>query len=517
MENKESDTMAARSNKDTQILSVSLWGTTIGMLQWNPRTSNSLFWFSPDYFEEGYDIAPITHPKAMQSPAIAIYGLKEPKIYQGLPPFLADSLPDRWGNAVFDQWFKDEGLHEKDKTPLTKLSFIGKRAMGALEFQPVIDSGFYDDDLVKIDRLYEQAKLIEEQLAGKSIPAGEPLTRRALTAIGTSAGGRQMKAIIAIAPDGTIHSGQTGANPEYEHCLIKFNTPEHELSETEMTYYQMARQCGITMMDSRLIEVEGTRHFLTQRFDRINGQKRFIQTLAAVNPDAHSYEDLFRTCRELEIPKPEIDELFRRSVFNVLTGNTDDHEKNFSFIMSQIGEWHLAPAYDLTFIIATNGIEAETRHCMSIGGKYSDIGIDDLIRLGRDNSVRNPEDVIDVVLKGTSNFEELASANSVDSFHIGLISRRLQELRGAAPETNTYSFISEDGFEVSGIRFERTTKGNIHLVANINGHEEKYVITPKKAAFQAIMDAGFNRMPDAEKKAFVEQFLLAKARGRERE
>ena len=509
--------MAAKSNKDIQTLSVSLWGATIGTLQWNPRTSNSLFWFSPDYFEKGYDIAPITHPKTMQSPAIAIYGLKEPKIYQGLPPFLADSLPDRWGNAVFDQWFKDEGLHEKDKTPLTKLSFIGKRAMGALEFHPVLDNGFYDNDQVKIDQLYKQAKLIEEQLAGKSIPVGEPLTRRALTAIGTSAGGRQMKAIIAIAPDGSIHSGQTSANPEYEHCIIKFNTPEHALSETEMTYHQMARQCGITMMDSRLIEFEGIRHFLTRRFDRKDGQKRFMQTLAAVNPDAHSYEDLFRTCRELEIPKPEIDELFRRAVFNVLTGNTDDHEKNFSFLMSQNGEWHLAPAYDLTFIIATNGIEAEKRHCMSIAGKFTDIDIDDLIRFGRDNSVRNPEEVIDAVLKGTANFEELAAANGVDSFHIELISRRLQELRGMVPEARSFSFISEDGLEVTDIRFERTTKGNIHLVANINGHEEKYVITPKKEAFQDIMDAGFNRMPDKRKRELVEQYLLAKVRGRERE
>ena len=453
--------MATRNNKDIQTLSVTLWGVTIGTLQWNPRNGISLFWFSPDYFKENYDIAPITHPKSTETPAIAIYGLKEPKIYQGLPSFLADSLPDRWGNALFDQWFKDEGLHEKDKTPLTKLSFIGKRAMGALEFHPVFDSGFYDNDLVKIDKLYEQAKLIEEQLAGKSISPGEPLTRRALTAIGTSAGGRQMKAIIAIAPDGSIHSGQTGANPEYEHCLIKFNTPEHALSETEMTYFQMARQCGITIMDSRLIEVEGVRHFLTRRFDRNDGQKLFVQTLAAVNPDAHSYEELFQTCRELEIPKPEIDELFRRAVFNVLTNNTDDHEKNFSFLMSQNGEWHLAPAYDLTFIIATNGIEAETRHCMSIGGKYDDINIDDLLRLGRDNSVRNPEEVIDKVINGTANFETLAVANGVDSFHIELISRRLLELRGATSETSSFSFVSEDGFKVSEIRFERTTKGNI--------------------------------------------------------
>ena len=507
--------MATRNNNNIQTLSVSLWGVTIGTLQWNPHMGISLFWFSPNYFEAGYDIAPITHPKSTESPAIAIYGLKEPKIYQGLPSFLADSLPDRWGNTVFDQWFKDEGLHEKDKTPLTKLSFIGKRAMGALEYYPMLDSGFYDNDLVKIDKLYEQAKLVEEQLAGRSISAGEPLTRRALTAIGTSAGGRQMKAIIAIAPDRSIHSGQTSADPQYEHCLIKFNTPEHALSETEMTYFQMARQCGITIMDSRLIEVEGVRHFLTRRFDRKDGQKLFVQTLAAINPDAHSYEELFRTCRELEIPKPEIDELFRRAVFNVLTNNTDDHEKNFSFLMLQNGEWHLAPAYDLTFIIATNGIEAEKRHCMSIGGKFEDISMDDLVRLGRDNSVRNPDEIIDAVMKGTANFETLANANSVDSYHIELISHRLQELRGAKPKPSSFTFVSEDGFKVTDIRFERTTKGNIHLIATVNGCEEKFVITPKKAVYQTILDAGFNKMPNEEKKALIEQYLLAKMRNRQ--
>ena len=106
--------MATKTNNNIQTLSVTLWGVTIGILQWSPRTHNSLFWFSPDYFEVDYDIAPITHPKATESPAIAIYGLKEPKIFQGLPPFLADLLPDRWGNAVFDQWFKDEGLHGRD-------------------------------------------------------------------------------------------------------------------------------------------------------------------------------------------------------------------------------------------------------------------------------------------------------------------------------------------------------------------------------------------------------------------
>jgi len=185
--------------------------------------------------------------------------------------------------------------------------------------------------------------------------------------------------------------------------------------------------------------------------------------------------------------------------------------------MSPEGQWHLAPAYDLTFIIATNGIEPETTHCMSIGGKYTDITTEDLIRLGRDNSVKNPEEVIDCVLKGTENFEDLARNNNMDSFHIELISKRLQELRPDGwkiiqemPEE--FTFTTEDGHTVTNIRFERTEKGNIHFLATIGGREVKHIFTPKKKEWQAILDAGFNRMSNRQKKELAEEYLLGKVR-----
>ena len=504
--------MAAKRTGDPQTITVSLWERPVGILSWNPRTQTGMFWFSPDYLREPYDLAPITHPKGTVSPAIGIPGIREPKIYQGLPPFLADSLPDRWGNDLFDQWFADEGLHQKDKTPLTKLSFIGRRAIGALEFAPVIDSGFYDTRSVRIDALYELAKKVEQHLAGMSIEPGDPLTRKALLTIGTSAGGRQMKAIVSIAPDGTIHSGQTTADPSFEHCIIKFNTPEHALSETEMTYYEMAVAAGITMMPSRLIEVEGVRHFLTRRFDRRDGRKIFTQTLAAVDPDAHSYEALFRTARELVVPKPEIDELFRRAVFNVLANNTDDHEKNFSFLMDQDGQWHLSPAYDMTFIIATNGREPQLSRCLSIAGKVTDISEDDLIRLGRNNAVKDPVGIIRKVRKGISVFMDAARRNGVDAFHIELMARRLAELNPdlgiSVPGKEMYSFVAPDGTEVTDFRFERSESGNIHIVARIDGRDVKYVVTPKKALYQKILDMGFNTMPDYEKEKMTLKYLL---------
>lgn len=504
--------MATRNNHDTQMLTVSLWGKSIGILSWNPQMQVSTFWFSPEYFQESYDLAPITHPKNLQSSVIGIPGLREPKIYHGLPPFLADSLPDLWGNTLFDQWFADEGLHEKDKTPLTKLSFIGKRAIGALEFAPIIESGFYENQTVRIDALYEQAKRVERRLAGASIAPGKPLTRKALMALGTSAGGRQMKAIVSLAPDGSYHSGQATDSATYKHCIIKFNTPEHALSETEMTYYEMAVAAGIHMMPSRLLEVEGVRHFLTQRFDRRDGRKIFTQTLAAVDPDAHSYENLFRTARALAVPKPEIDELFRRAAFNVLANNTDDHNKNFSFLMNQDGEWHLSPAYDITFIIGTNGREPEKNHCLPIAGKVTDISEDDLIRLGRNNAVRDPAGIIREVRKGISIFMEAAQRNGVDAFHIELIARRLAELNPdlgiIVPDRAAFSFISSEGTAVENVRFERTEAGNIHIMAQVGGRNVKYVVTPKKALYHEIIEAGFNAMPDKQKEELARQYLL---------
>ena len=504
--------MATKHNNDAQRIEVSLWGTPIGILSWNQQMQAATFWFSPEYFREPYDLTPITHPKGMQSPAIGIPGLREPQIYQGLPPFLSDSLPDKWGNDLFDQWFADEGLHEKDKTPLTKLSFIGRRAIGALEFAPRIENGFHDDQSVKIDALYEQAKLVEKRLAGASIDPGEPLTRRALLTLGTSAGGRRMKAIVSIAPDGSFHSGQVTADPACEHCIIKFNTPEHAISETEMTYYEMAVAAGIKMMPSRLIEVEGVRHFLTRRFDRRDGRKIFTQTLAAIAPDADSYEELFRTARELSVPKPEIDELFRRAVFNVLANNTDDHNKNFSFLMDRDGAWHIAPAYDMTFIIATNGREAERNHCMTIAGKVAGISDEDLIRLGKNNSVKNPASILRDVRKGISLFADAARRNHIDSFHTELIAGRLAELNPDSgiviPGQEAFSFATSDGTRIENVRFERTASGNIHITAQVNGRDAKYVVTAKKPLHKEILDLGFNAMPDSKKEELARQYLL---------
>jgi len=408
-------------------LSVMLWGQEIGQLCWNPAKRNSYFFFSPEYLSSGLDIAPLTASSKDPAARFAVYGNTDSARYHKLPPFIADSLPDDWGNTLFDQWFAERHFHEKDKTPLAKLSFVGSRAMGALEFIPCSEDAFSPDEKLIIPKLYDLARKIELDRERAIISPEETLTQKALMAVGTSAGGRFKKAIIAMDADGNIYSGQTSTRSDRKYYILKFNTPELCISEIEKTWYDLATRAGITMMPSRLIEVDGTRHFLTERFDRRAGEKVFTQTLAAVNPEANSYEDLLSTCRRLSIPQVELNELFLRMTFNVLSNNTDDHAKNFSFIMERDGAWHISPAYDLCFILKTPAAP-ERFHEFSVRGKHEDITTEDLLAFATQNDIKNPVKHITAVAEALQDFNSLAAENGVSPRLIDIIETRLQEL-----------------------------------------------------------------------------------------
>ena len=482
-------------NIDTGRLSVRLWGEEIGQLCWNAAKGNSYFFFSKEFLASGLDIAPLVASIKDPEARFAIFGNTDSPKYQKLPPFIADSLPDDWGNSLFDQWFAQHGYHEKDKTPLAKLSFIGARAMGALEFTPCSEEAFNPGEKLMIPKLYELAKKIERDRDNARISPDETLTQKALMAVGTSAGGRFKKAIIAIDEKGDIYSGQTSTDAGRQYYILKFNTPEFCISETEKTWYDMATAAGITMMPSKFIEVEGIKHFLTERFDRKDGEKIFTQTLAAVNPEADTYEALFETCRLLSIPKDEQNELFLRMVFNVLSNNTDDHAKNFSFIMNKDGSWHLSPAYDLCFILK-NGAAAQKAHVFSIRGKHEDITDDDLKEFAIRNDIKNPAKYITKVRKALSGFERLAIANGIAPFLIKIMKDRLREL---SPEI----FSLEDETAIQLLRFEITESSNIHLYATIDGRKLRRVITPKDASYQNLLSAAKSRLSEEEQQEII--------------
>lgn len=499
-------------------IKVFLWGTEIGTLTWNPVKNNSYFNFAPEYFDTQYDLCPITHPKNLPSTKFAIDGENEKQgdasktIYQSLPPFIADSLPDKWGNAIFDKWFKENKKTNREKNPLTKLSFIGTRAMGALVFKPAIG----DNTRREIDlwSLYQEALALETELKGKSVKADSNMTIESLKTLGTSPGGRQMKIIVSQTPDGRFVSGQTSDDKNNKHYIIKFNTPEHCLSEIEQTYYELAKMSGIEMTESRLIEIKGIRHFQTERFDRKNGERVFTQTLAAINPSAETYEDLFKTARKLNLPETEIKELYRRTAFNFLMNNTDDHRKNFSFMMATDGIWHLAPAYDLNFIISTDGNSPEQEHCMSVFGKFHGITIPELEEFGKKQGIKNPKEIINRILSAEKNFKSIATKNGINPYYMEMIQNQL-DILAEATLTRQNSAFKSNGLQIDRLYFEKSLKGNIHMYAELYGKTEKFIISPKKTTlYQLIIDEGFNSMSKQKKKELFEKYILPKMKNK---
>ena len=493
----------------TKILKVMLWGREVGRLCIDPRRHLPYFEYNREWIENGLDISPLDASIKLPQNLRPIFGASE-KMYQKLPPFLADSLPDAWGNALFEQWRLQQGIKPGEITSLDKLAFIGKRAMGALEFFPeTYDFNPVED--IKLKALIDLAEQIYTQRENAHIDSDQSLTMQALMAVGTSAGGRQPKAIIAINSEtGAIRSGQIRGLKGFEYCILKFGIKERSTAELEMTYYEMAIKAGIKMMPCWLMDVEGDKHFVTKRFDR-EGEKKFhMQTLAALYPEADSYERLLWVCRKMRLSELDSEEVFRRMVFNILANNTDDHNKNFSFLMDEHGRWSLSPAYDLTYIFNTGGFLPETRHCLMIRGKYEGITLEDVMALAAENGIRKAESIISEVGKAVLEFRTFARRNGVKEQWISAVENTLNgnlESWGLANAKATYSYLDTDGRRIENARLEQQYKGNYHLLATIDGKERKYVIRKKTPEHDNISSMGIDNLPEDYLKQLISRFL----------
>jgi serine/threonine-protein kinase HipA len=344
------------------------------------------------------------------------------------------------------------------------------------------------------------------------IAPDEELTKQMLMAVGTSAGGRQPKAIIAIDREsGEMRSGQIAGLDGYDYYILKFGDPERTSAELEMTYYEMACAAGIDMMHSELMSAEGENHFMTQRFDRRDGEKMHLQTLAAMDPDADSYGALMLTCRKLHLPDAAMDEIFRRMVFNYLANNTDDHHKNFAFMMNHKGEWAITPAYDMTFIFNVRGYQPELNHCLSLRGKRSDWTMEDVLSFANENGIRNPEKIIRQVAAAVMNFRALAEKNEVKPEWIGRIEdvllTHLREWGFTSGEPNAESreWRAVSGQMVTNVYLEQAYKGNIHLYATIDGVARRWVLRPSMPEYGHIAEIGIPNVPFDILKHLVEE------------
>lgn len=412
------------------IIQVKLWDKNVGLLSWDDNKGCSVFQFDKDFMQYGWNIAPLIAPlnSAYVQKSFPIWGNKE-KLYGGLPEFIADSLPDYWGNIVFQKWMEANHLLPKSVNAVDRLSFIGKRAMGALEFQP---AHIQEDASINIElsSLYELANRLFLDRQDINIDMSNNLIMEDLYKVGTSAGGQRPKAIIGMDEEtGIIRSGQADLPPNFNHYILKFDTGKRNelpITKVEMAYYLMAKDAGINMMPSKLVEIEGTKNFMTQRFDRQNGKKIHTQTLAAMSSFADAYEDLFVVGRKLNLSADEQSQQYRRMVFNVIAENVDDHTKNFSFIMLPNGEWHISPAYDIVFS-ADPDSHFYRNHELTILGKRKNITKQDLLLFAQRQDIKNAASIIDEVAEVVMNFKAYAEMVEIDDYWIRKIMRVIEE------------------------------------------------------------------------------------------
>ena len=380
--------------------SVELWGHQIGAVSWYDQRSIAAFQYTPDFVQRNIEVSPLLMP--LREAPYEFPNLSK-DTFKGLPGMLADCLPDKFGNALIDVWLARQNRTPESFNPVERLCYAGSRAMGALEFKPSLRDPADSSNVINVAELTNLASEIlleRESLQGQLSSDSESINHsgavQEILRVGTSAGGARAKAVLAWnEKTGEFKSGQTAADEGFSHWLLKFdgvaNNRDKELADPrgygriEYAYSLMAKQAGIVMMPCRLHEEGGRAHFMTKRFDRYDdGSKLHYQSLGALLhydfnlPGANSYEQVSIAIRRLKLTTEDLEQQVRRTFFNILARNQDDHVKNIGFVMNKVGEWRLSPAFDLTYSYNPQGAWT-SRHQMSVNGKYNDFVTEDLI------------------------------------------------------------------------------------------------------------------------------------------
>jgi len=425
---------------DTAI--IKLWGKDVGAVSWLNERGYAIFEYEPDFLKEGVDISPIhmSIASASQGDAIFSFPALNRETFRGLPGLLADTLPDKFGNAVIDAWLARNGRDSAGFSPVERLCYTGSRGMGALEFRPMLSPRLDRFVPVEIAELTRLAQEIMNQRFSLDVDLGrrQKVDSEAIMDIlrvGTSAGGARPKAVIAMDDQGHVISGQAQVPTGYDYWILKFDgvsdlelgEPE-EYGRIEYAYYLMARAAGIEMTECRLLEEQGRAHFMTRRFDRQDGEKIHMQSLCGLAhydfnmAGAYGYEQAFAVMRKLRLSKAEAVQQYRRMVFNVIARNQDDHTKNIAFLLDKNGRWRLSPAFDMTYSHNPSG-KWTNQHQMSINGKRDKFQLADLIAVGESISLPMPGKIIQEIIEVVRNWVQFAEKAGLQKKRVAEIAR----------------------------------------------------------------------------------------------
>jgi serine/threonine-protein kinase HipA len=424
--------------RQVDLIEVRAWGATVGAVAPDPTVAAYAFEYDVGWLSTGIELSPLHLPAR---PGVFVFPELAERTFHRLPAMLADSLPDRFGNALVTAKLGEEGVAPERITSLDRLAYMADRGMGALEFRPPAgDPSPHTTAIQLADLVYAARRALRGEFTG------DDATQDALTQliqVGTSAGGARPKAVVCFNPaTGQVRSGQLGAPDGYEHWLLKLDGvegdgfgPARGFGRIEYAYSLMARAAGIDMEPCRLLLENDRAHFMTRRFDRRDdGAKVHVQTLCAMDhldfnlAETHSYAQYLLVIDQLGLGPDALEQGFRRIAFNVAAANRDDHTKNLSFCCSEVGEWSLAPAYDVNHAHNPQGRWTQ-RHQMSVNGKFEGIERSDLLELADRFLVPSPTGAINDVLGAVAGWSDFAEEAGVAGGDIGRVQADLDAFR----------------------------------------------------------------------------------------
>lgn len=381
-----------------KIIDVIAFGQEIGKLGYDIDQGKSFFQYNPKFLESGQysNLFPFIFKRTKPAQVFTEY---QKDTFQGLPPMIADSLPDTFGNIIFQEWLTARGIQKV--TPLEQLAYVADRGMGALEYKPVKElpntTPINIDDIISI---LEKVLKLKDDTTGTSL---DELSLLNVFKIGSSAGGARPKILVSEhKKTGEIIAGDRETSENYNHFLVKLHLDDsdgYNKEKVEYAYYILAKEAGINMMPSKLIE---NKHFATLRYDRQHGEKQHVLTVTGLTgwdfksqPENSSYENVFKVALRLEVPYKDLQQLFKRMVFNIVFRNVDDHLKNHSFIYNKEKDsWNLCCAYDLTYALNPLLTFKTTSRALSINGKRTEISMKDVLSIAEEFSIKNPKGII---------------------------------------------------------------------------------------------------------------------------
>jgi serine/threonine-protein kinase HipA len=421
---------------EVNVVEVRIWEQSVGAvapLQGKPGFYE--FQYTPAFENSGLELSPLRmklkSKRRFSFPELAL------GTFHGLPGLLADALPDTFGNALIDEYLARHGTRTEEITTLQRLVYVGRRAMGALEFEPAIAETRSPAVTVPLD----MAHLVEDARHALRGELGK--IAQEILDVGSSAGGARAKAVIGWNPrTNEVVSGQFDLPHGYEHWLLKFDLGRDGVlgnsagfGRIEYAHYLMALEAGIEMSESRLLEEGGRAHFMTKRFDRRGNDRVHVQSLCGLmhldfnTPYVHGYEQYLRAVLELQLDAPALEQAWLRCVFNVAAVNCDDHTKNLAFMLDQTGNWDIAPAFDTCFSHNPAAGKWTRQHQMLVGGKAWDITDADLISLADTFDIRKPRELLERVAGAVARWPEFArragvprvETDRITAYHAGWV------------------------------------------------------------------------------------------------